>query len=225
MRTNVRYLGLGVALFVSGCGRPAPETQTATAVEVRGGETAFTTVRPLTPALLAQAESLRKAAAPRPTPRSGDWRWLNITYYGAPARISAWATDGSTAQDTTAPRDDACDGFAEQHANDPPESDGIGCLDQNRSIQLERIPPGEALIQFAPTDTGTIFFELEAYSGGAEHNRYWHGLEFRVMPGRIQRFRIRLPAIASTDSLLVESLSGAVDTVPLQRVDPDSARG
>ena len=204
------------------CEKPTPAPESVTTMSVQGNDTAFTAVRPLP-----SAESLAalSAAAPRPTARSGDWRWLNITYYGAPARISAWATDGSTAQDTTAPRDDACDGFAEQHANDPPESDGIGCLDQNRSIQLERIPPGEALIQFAPTDTGTIFFELEAYSGGPEHNRYWHGLEFRVMPGRIQRFRIRLPVIASTDSLLVESLSGAVDTVLPPRVDPDSARG
>ena len=216
---------VGVIALIIGCGGEAPPSRDSMVVvsqPIAGGGSTYTAVRGITPEFRAWADSVRRAAAaPRPVAAPGVWPWLTITYFGARAQVTAWGTDGSEVQDTTAPEDVSCDGFAEQHVGD---EDGVGCLDQDRSLQFERIAPGEAMIQFVPADTGSIFFEVEAYSGGAEHNRRWHGLEFRTTPGRVQRFRIRLPAILSRDPLVVEPVSGVVDTVP-PRVDPDSVRG
>lgn len=203
----------GAALDTTGTGTPQDTSP----------RTGFTAIRPLTDADRRLGDSLATAHESQPSGQSPEsWQLLSISYFGARAQVSVWSTDGHAVQDTTAPEDRSCEGFDESHPDSP--DTGIGCLEHDRSADFRWIPPGEALVQFSPMDTGTIHFQVEAISRAGDHNREWPGLTFRVRPGRVQRFRIQLPVAATPDPMLVESITGSVDTVP-PRVDPDSARG
>jgi hypothetical protein len=216
---SVLIAGLGLGLFCGGCQRTPTQGQSVTAESVQGTDSAFTTMRPLRPGDLVEVRPPLVVDGGSP-----DYGLrLEVTYYGSPAVVIVTAPDGQVVRDTTAPRDESCDGFAEQHANDPPESDGIGCLSHDRAISIFRSTTGSAFVQFTATDTGSIWFGVETLFGlGSFGSNRYEGLEFRVHPGETQIFRVTIPDPHGRDSVRVVPITGRPDTVP-PRVDPDSA--
>lgn len=192
--------------------------QEVRAVAVQNGESSFTAMRPLRPGDTARGLPPIAIDGPTATANRGHPDTevgVEVTYYGAPATVLVTAPDGQVVRDTTAPRDDSCDGFDEQHANDPPESDGIGCLEHDRAIDVEHVPPGDLYVQFSAADTGSIRVSIQTSARFGEGSRYWHGLEFRVRQGTTQIFRVTLPNPHGREPLVVTPLTGSIDSIPL----------
>lgn len=211
MRVALPRLGLMVAsMAAAACGKPPAPTQRVVVESVQGNDTAFTAMRPLRPEDRTPDRPPIVVQGGRP-----DYGLrLEVTYYGSPAVVIVTAPDGQVVRDTTAPRDESCDGFAEQHANDPPESDGIGCLSHDRAISIFRSAVGSAFVQFTPTDTGSIWFAVETLLGQSTFgSNSGEGLEFRVRPGETQIFRVTIPDPHGRDSVRIVSITGRVDTV------------
>ena len=198
-------LGLAAA---AGCGKAPAPAQRVAAESVQGNDTAFTTLRPLSAQDAGPPDIVvRPVDTAPPVPAEGYTR-LRITYFGSPATVTLQMADDRELRDTTAPRDAGCDGFDGSHSGD------VGCRSENRTLEVRSVPAGDAYLEFAAKDPGTIWFSVEAVARDPEQNRYRPGLEFRVHAGDTVQFHLSLPLSNSRDSLRVDPVSGPIDSVP-----------
>ena len=199
MFAKARHLGLGAALFVIGCGRPAPEPQSVTAMSVQGVDTAFTTIHGPTDTVPAPPPSLidlTKGAPPPSADAEGPMTFLISGVDGFlitdpdGRRIGVVASSGARVRENPDARLDF-----DQLCSDAPGDDG--CTQGEWEAHFNRMSAGIYRLEVVGNGVGTFTLQVDGAGSGVARSFEFGVDAIEVPRGAEQRYELMLPPTGS----------------------------